>query len=90
MSFPAPADDTRVDRLGGVPAAVVLVLQVPLGLPPAAELALAVRADLGEVGGRPLDEGVRVEVAREHLHAGERLVAVGAPVRLRLAFWSVK
>ena len=84
---PAPADGARVDRLGGVPAAVVRVRQVSLGLHPAAELALAVGADLGEVGRGPLDEGVGVEVAGEHLEAaGERLVAVGASERPRLAF----
>ena len=44
--LPAPADGARVDRLGGVPAAVVRGRQVSLGLHPAAELALAVGADL--------------------------------------------
>ena len=54
-----------------------------LGLRPRAELSLAVGADLREVGRRPLDEGVGVEVAGERPQAaGERLVAVGAPERL--------
>ena len=86
LLLPAPADGARVDRFGGVPAPVVRGRQVPLGLLPAAELPLAVRADLRQVGGRLLDEGVGVEVAREHLETGERLVAVGTPVRLGLAF----
>ena len=85
-SFPAPADDTRVDRLGGVPAAVARVRQVSLRRRPAVELGLAVGADLGEVGGRALHEGVRVEMAGERPRAaGDGLVAVGAPTRLGLA-----